>query len=281
MFYVIQMIDSGIISPPQIFNSQDKARTAFSNLVREHAGETFSRYCAVNGLEAESFAAARAFAMEDTRLDVSFSYWELASETNGTNGESLAPAGVGRESALKVAAETQQQVLGVQSELRILGEKLTAMSQELIRFQNLFGEDRAVAVLDATIGPEETSPPDEPGLAEKYQTSDWQAFVQSLIQMCGGNWGEFPLLSRQDWRQAVYSNQSSLPYWDWAAISIDRAIEKARTSGYAVEEDDAQFGYYYYRTPAGERSSTLHELEDLAWCEAGLHAFRREDEDQP
>jgi hypothetical protein len=276
VLYIVQIIVSGTVEPPRVFADQSCAQTAFIALVREYCATAFAEYCAVNEADPESFTTAKAFADTRDKEDICFRYWELAPEAEGDVARQVQLPKQSRETVLKAATETQQQVLGVQTELRGLAEKLTGMSQELIRLQSLLGDEGKEADSDGTSDAPESSKTAPEALDEKYQTAEWQDFVQSLIRMCGGNWGEFPLLSRQDWRQAVYSNHTTLQYWEWVAITIDQSIERARTSGYAVEEDSEQSGHFAYLTPTGERSSTLYEMEDLAWCAAGLHAAQKD-----
>jgi|GEM_PF-615506 len=276
VLYIVQRIVPGMVAPPRVFADQACAQTAFVALVREHRAVDFAKYCASNEADAEAFATAKAFADSGGGENACFCYWELVPEAGGVAGKHLLIPPQSGEPVLKAVEETQQQVLGVQTQLRSLTEKLTGMSQELIRLQNLLGDDGKEVVADEASGAAELSKPMPNALDEKYQTAEWQEFVQSLIRMCGGNRGEFPLLPRQDWRQAVYDNHSTLPYWEWAAISIDQSIERAKTTGYAIEEDGEQSGHFTYLTPTGERSSTLYEMEDLAWCAAGLHATQRD-----
>ncbi len=276
VLYIVQMIVSGTVAPPRVFADQTCAQRAFIALVREHRAADFSEYCAINEADPESFATAKAFAGTGGGEDACFCYWELALEADGVAAKQVQLSSQSREPVLKAAAETQQQVLGVQTELRGLTEKLTGMSHELIRLQKLIGDDEEGAGSEEASGAPELPKPEPGALDEKYQTAEWQDFVQSLIQMFGGNRGEFPLLSRQDWRQAVYNNHTTLQYWEWVAITIDQSIERAKANGYAIEEDGEQSGHFVYLTPTGERSSTLYEMEDLAWCAAGLHATQED-----
>ena len=280
MFYIVQMIVSGTVVPPRVFADQTSAQKAFVALVGEYRAADFAEYCAINEADPESFATAKAFSGTGGVEDACFCYWELVPEASGGAANHVKLPLQSGETVLKAVSETQQQVLGVQTGLRSLAEKLTGMSQELIRLQNLFGDDGEGTGSDETSDAAELSKPAPDALDEKYQTADWQDFVQSLIQMCGGNRGEFPLLSRQDWREAIYGNHTTLQYWEWVAITIDQSIERAKTNGYAIEEDGEQSGHFTYLTPTGERSSTLYKMEDLAWCAAGLHAIQ-EDSTQP
>lgn len=268
MLYLIQLIDSAPLDPPRVFADAASARQVFIALVREHRATAYADYCALNQVDPGAFDSARAFAAGDAD-SMRFCYWELRPEESAS-AEPRPPAVLPkREQVLQAAAETQQQSLGVQTELRSLTEKLTGLSQELIQLQTLLADEGEEAVAVESCEPSEPAPQ---VIDEKYQSAEWQDFVQALIRMCGGTWGEFPLLSRQDWRQAVYGNLTELPYWEWAAITIDQAIERARGGGYVVEEDREQAGHFAYISPAGERSETLYEQEDLAWCAAGLHA---------
>jgi len=276
MLYIIQMIAPRTVAPPRTFADQTIAQSAFIALIREHRETAFAQYCSNNETDLESFATAKAFAGTLVAEDILFCYWELDFDDDGADTKQLPFSSQNREPVLKAAAETQQRVLSVQTELRSLTEKLTDMNQELFRLQNLLGNDVGGAGSnEASATPELPKPqPDE--MDEKYQTAEWQDFVQSLIRMCGGNQSDFPLLTRHDWRQAVYSSHTSLQYWEWVAITIDHSIERAKTDGYAIEEDSEKSGHFTYLTPTGERSSTLYELEDLAWCAAGLYAAQKD-----
>lgn len=275
MVYLVQMIKAGAVVQPWVYVDPTSAQQAFLVLVQEHAAADFSQYCALHGADGESFAAAQAFAATAGGKDASFFYRPLALEGEGEAAKPLQLPLTSRKPALSALTETQKQVLGVQADLRALTEKLTGMSQELIRLQSLLGDGGEGEAAKPTEVPELIKPKAD-ALEEKYQTAEWQDFIQSLIGMCGGNRGEFPLLSRQDWRQAVYDNHTMLQYWEWVAFTIDQAIERAKTRGYTIEEDGAQSGHFAYLTPTGERSATVYEMEDLAWCAAGLDAARRD-----
>lgn len=272
MHYVVQMIGPETAAPPRIFADQTCARRAFIALVHEHRAAAYAQFCAGHGSDPENFATAKAFADSGGGQSARFCYWELAAEADGVASKHLPLPPANREAVLKAAAETQQQLLGTQTQLRSLTDKLTGMSQELIRLQHLLGAAGEEPGAAAASGAAEFSKPRPVALEEKYQSAEWQEFIQALMRMCGGNRGEFPLLPRQAWRQAVYDNPTTLPYWEWVAITIDQAIARAKSSGYAIEEDADQSGHFAYRTPTGEHSSTRYEMEDLAWCAAGLHA---------
>ena len=276
MFYIVQMIVSGTVVRPRIFSDEDCAQKAFIGLVREHCATAFAQYCDVNEKDPESFVSAKSFADTRGREEICFCFWEQNPEAAEGMSKMEPTISQGRESVLKAVTKTQQQILGVQTELQGLTVKLCDMSQELIRLQNLFGDNREGAGSEEISAVPEWSKPTPDAPDKKYQTAEWQDFVQSLIQMCGGNWAEFPLLSRQDWRHAVYSNHTTPHYWEWVAITIDQSIERAKGSGYAVQEDDQKRGYFTYLTPTGELSSAPYEMEDLAWCAAGLHAAHEE-----
>jgi ADP-ribose pyrophosphatase YjhB (NUDIX family) len=133
------------------------------------------------------------------------------------------------------------------------------------------GRDRPRRLAAAEMAPEAAAPAAAPSSAEKHATAEWKAFVQSVMNMCGGSREEFHLFNRQDWRQAVYSDKTGLEYWEWVAVQIDDHIEKARQAGYAVVEDPDQPGSYRLRAPDGTVGDVADETEDEAWCRAGLH----------
>jgi len=268
MVYVVQLILSGETKPPKIFVDQSLAKQAFVALVRGHLAEKYAGYCAGTGAEPDSFQSAQAFAETLFEEDTCVYYWEVNVEKSEHPSKDCLLSKPTSESLLEATSNTQQQILCVQTELRNLAEQLTGISQELLGLQKPADEEDKD-------GPDAAPELEEPApdiLDEKYQTEEWREFIRSITQMCGGNWGEFPLLPRQDWRKAVYDNDTTQQYWDWVAITIDKSINRARLSGYTIEENGEQSGHFNYISPAGERSTTNYEMEDLAWCAAGLHA---------
>ena len=275
MLFVVQMSEAGEPAAPAVFADAEAARAAYLALVEKNWSAAYAGYCKRNAFDAASFEAARAFAQalgepETKRLH----YWELS-----VGGEGI-PRGQ-RQQFLQAARETQKQSLAVRTELHGLSEKLTDLSQELVRLQGLVEEEKAADQDKEKPQPAPAAPQPSEALSserdEKYQTSEWQDFVQSLIMMCGGNRAEFPLISRHDWRQAVYSSLTGLQYWEWVAVRVDQAIETARNGGYRIEESDDEPGRFVYLTPTEERSEESYDLEDMAWCAAGLHAERDSD----
>ena len=268
---MIQKVISGQAQPPNVYTDQNSAKAAFTELVRQTSAVDFQEYCDSHHADPGSFDTAIAFAENENKQGDYCCYWELDVDDGRTAHIQKNPE-QNSASALKSVTDVQQHVLAVQTELHGFSERLSGMSQELLRLHKQLSGNQQQA--DASVTPGiramTDSVPDEQD--EKYQTTEWRDFVQSLIQMCGGNRGEFPLLSRHDWRQAIYDNQTTLEYWDWVAITIDVSIERAKAHGYRIEEDGTQKGHFAFLAPSGERSATLYEMEDLAWCAAGIHA---------
>lgn len=272
MYYVVQMILAGETNPPKIFVDQFLAKQTFVSLVREHLAEEYAGYCASTEADPDSFKSAHAFAKTLLDEDTCIYHWEVNVEKSEHPGKDHPLSHPTSESFLEATSNAQQQILCVQTELRNLAEQLTGISQEFLRLQQ---QADAEDMDGPVVAPELVEPAPE-NLDEKYQTEEWRDFVQTLTQLCGGNWGEFPLLPRQDWRKAVYDNDTTQQYWEWVAITIDKSINRAKLSGYTIEENGEQSGHFNYISPVGERSTTSYEMEDLAWCAAGLHASQED-----
>jgi hypothetical protein len=94
--------------------------------------------------------------------------------------------------------------------------------------------------------------------------------VGTITRLGSGIRNEFYLLNRDDWRQDVYSNRTSLEYWDWVADRIVRHKEKAGKANYSVFEAP-ESGCYRFKNREGLESEESFDSEWEAWCAAGLY----------
>jgi hypothetical protein len=101
-------------------------------------------------------------------------------------------------------------------------------------------------------------------------TPEWKAFVGTIKRLGSGSRNEFYLLHRDDWRQDVYSDRTSLEYWDWVADRIMKYKERAKCANYSVIEDPAASGCYKFINQEGIASEDCCDSEWEAWCAAGL-----------
>lgn len=286
MLHIVQVILSGAAEAPRLFADQAQAEAAYVEAAKKYWQQSYAGYCEKAGVAGDSFAAAQAFVAgfdlaERSRLH----FWTLAPED----------AGAGADEGM--SEEQRQQLVRL----------VAGMERASGAVRDGLAELRAMVAGESTPVAEERSPSLPPGVAampfaEPFPTSfpgmdaaeppltsptapkpagalpddqEWRAYVDSIMHMCGGNRSEFKLFQRSDWRQAVYSDETTLEYWDWVATQIDTHIEKAQAAGYSVIDDPEQPGRYRFRTPAGDLGEVAVKAKGEAWCRAGLHLVGR------
>ncbi len=285
MLHIVQVILSGSAEPPQIFLDEEKAHAAFVACARKYWATSYNAYCERNGLNADSFVAAQGFIASFDLADRSrIHYWHLTPEDAGAGAGQLMPG-------LAALSEQREQVRRLVREVEQASGIVRESLAELMDIvAGVTGEEPAATVTPSTAADRDTpgrftpvEPPAEEPVQEqpkaeqpkpddaRFKTKEWRDYVSSIVGMCGGNRSEFPLFTRHDWRQAVYSSETSLEYWDWAALQIDDHIEAAQQAGYSVVDDPDKAGHYRFRTPDGTVNDRSCEAEGDAWCRAGLH----------
>lgn len=278
MLHIVQVVLPGSVETPQVFIDKAKAEAAFVACATTYWKQSYAVYCAAENADADSFAAAQAFVATFDLADRSrVHYWSVPLEDGGADGlERLLPGAAllqeRREQIQRLAAEVEQASGDVRTGLTELLETiggLTATAAPARRTppstaaRSQPGRLRSSAVPTA---PSEAHPPNS-----TYAPEERQAYVGSIMHLSGGNRSEYKLLTRADWRQAVYSDETTLEYWDWVADQLDEHIEKAQQAGYAVIDDPEQSGCYWFQTPEGVISDVPSKAAGEAWCRAGLH----------
>ncbi len=269
MLYIVQVVMWGVAETPQLFLDEGKARSFYAECAKKYWEQRYSAYCEHQGVSGDCFASAQAFV--DT-IDVSekstINYWTVNPEEAGLGG-SKDPLCPPEPEELRHATK---EIVAVREGLKRLLDDVANLTDRLA------GMDVSPVSVQAVDAPEKTAP--SPSAAplenpetdpETYTTPEWKAFVGTVKRSCSGGRNEFYLLPRDDWRQDVYSNRTSLEYWDWSADKIMRDKEKAKTADYSVIEDPDSPGCYTFTNREGIMSEDCYDSEWEAWCAAGLH----------
>lgn len=275
MVHIVQVLLSGCADTPRVFFEEAAARTAFVAAAKKYWAQSYSAFCERSGQDSDAFASARAFVdgfdlAERSRIH----YWAIEAEDAPAGelpeltlleqgGERLAQLTAALEQASAAVREEVTQMLGCIS--GVTGGVGTESPRPAVAADTprplAGGETPAEPVRAAAVQP----------AAETFTSKEWRDYVETIKNMCGGNRSEYHLFSRQDWRQAVYSNETAFEYWEWVAATIDDHIERAQQAGYGVEPAADIPGHYRFRTPDGAVSDSLSNAEGEAWCRAGLH----------
>jgi hypothetical protein len=270
MLHIVQVVFAGMAETPKVFLEPEGAESAFVEQVKKCWKQSYSAYCDQNGVGMDSFASAKAFL---ETLDLS--------EKNRINCWVVNPedAGLDRTKQLKWIEQRRDTidnlVKRVERSSAAVREGLTGLQDDLAQLRDCFDDIEGLPAEVEPAGPKgdaALSPPvpeqEEP--AETYATKEWKIYAGTIMNMYGGSRSEFPLLSRYDWRQDVYSNATSLEYWDWVAAIIKKYREKAEKADYTVIKDADSPGHYKISTPQGAVEETSYYSEWEAWCHAGM-----------
>ncbi|NJD90595.1 MAG: hypothetical protein FIA91_03625 [Geobacter sp.] len=278
MVHIVQVVLSGSAEQPQVFSDEAAARTAYVGSAKKYWAQSYAAYCQRSGADSDSFASAQAFvASFDLAERSRLHYWSVAPE------ETALPGGGSLQPGLKALQEQRAHIEQLVQEVEQSSGVVRGVLHDLLAtIAELTGDAGAVAVppegkADAPrpLAVQDTAPAAQEAeaqpVAANYNTKEWQEYVASIRNMCSNSRREYHLFTRDDWRQAVYSNQTSFEYWEWLAITIDHYIEKAQLAGYAVVPDSDRSGGYRFKTPDGIISDVSSDAEGEAWCRAGLH----------
>jgi hypothetical protein len=279
MLHIVQVVLSGSAETPKVYLDEGAARAAFVDCAKMYWAQSYAAYCERNGVDSALFSSAQAFVATFDLADRSrIHYWPITPEDEAAGGAgSLLP---GVEALKERRGLIERLVRDLEQASGAVREGLTGLLETIAELTGdvtgvvarPVGETAAPGRLAAAEPP--TPPAPEPApqpAADMYNTQEWKEYVEDIKNMCGGNRSEFHLFTRYDWRQAVYSEQTSFEYWEWVAATIDQYIEKAQQAGYSVVADPDEPGRYRFRTPDGVVSDISSEAEGEAWCRAGLH----------
>ncbi|HJV34030.1 hypothetical protein [Geomonas sp.] len=267
MLHIVQVVKWGVAETPQIFTVETKAQAAYVESADKQWDQRYQAYCEHHGLKKEAFTAARAFVKS---IDVS--------EKSTVNFWSLPFQELGQDDAQRSArAEEESRRLAV--EIVAIKEGLTQLLQDVSKLADGYARHDS-APMDAQ-GSEQpaasTSPPPpaaqqkQESDPDKYTTKEWSVFVADIRRLCSGSKNECSLLPRGAWRNDVYSNATSLEYWDWVADRMEYYKERAKAAGYSVNTEFDSPDYLKFANKEGDASEESYPSEWEAWCAAGLY----------
>ncbi len=265
MLHIVQVVMWGVAETPQLYLDEAKARSAYAECARKHWEQRYAAYCEHHGVSGDCFASAQAFVHTiDVSEKSTINYWTFNPEEAGLGGskDPLCP------SEPEGFRHVTKEIVAVREGLTRLLDDVSNLTDRLARMEV---SPVAVQPVDApektALSPSPASQPDP----ETYTTPEWKAFVGTVKRLCSGDRNEFYLLPRDDWRQDVYSNLTSLEYWDWSADKIMTYKEKAKNANYSVIEAPESPGCYTFTNREGIASEECCDSEWEAWCAAGLH----------
>lgn len=268
MVHIVQVVMWGVAETPQLFADESKARTAYVECAKKHWGQRYAAYCEHHGLSSDAFDSAQGFV--DT-LDVSeksrIHCWTVNADELGLGDSKEAPFGAELEEFRHVA----EGIVAVQTGLTGLLDDLSDLTA---RFSRMDPSPEKAQAVDA---PETVTPSPSADLQEDpepdpatYTTPEWKTFVGTIKGLGSGIRNEFYLLHRDDWRQDVYSNRTSLEYWDWVADRIMKYKKRAKKANVSVIQDPESPGSYRFINQEGIASEDRCDSEWEAWCAAAL-----------
>ena len=268
MLHVVQVVMWGVAETPQLFLDEAKALTAYVECAKRFWEQRYSAYCEHHGLSSDACASAQAFV---STIDVSeksaLNYWTFNAEEVGL-GDAANPLGGSRLEEFRHVAKglvaVKTGLARLLEDLSNLTDRFSRMDKSPVEAQTVDGPGQIVPSPSAV--PQEMPEPDP----ATRTTPEWKAFVGAIMRLGSGSRNEFYLLNRDDWRQDVYSNRTSLEYWDWVADRIRKHKERAKNAGYSVIEDPASPGCYKFTNQEGIASEDCCDSEWEAWCAAGL-----------
>jgi len=278
MLHIVQVVLPGGVEAPQVFVDQSRAQEAFVACAKHYWKQAYASYCAREGTDADSYAAAKAFVATFDLADRSRIHeWSIPIETTGAAGlAQLAPEAAllqeRQEQLRHLAAEVEQAAGVVTAGVAGLLEAMAGLSPaaEPPARQLPATADRSQPGRLRSVAPP-VAPPSPQSHSTGFDQEKRTAYVRSLMHQGGGSRGESRLFGRADWRQAVYDNRTTQEYWDWAVAEVEAHIDKAQQAGYTVIDDTQESGCYWFRTPDGVVVELPCEAEGEAWCRAGMH----------
>ncbi len=272
MLHLVQVVMWGVAEAPQLFPDEAKARAAYVERARKQWAQRYAAYCEHHGVSGDSFESAQAFVGTiDASEKSTINYWAIKPEEAGPEDWQNPLRGPGVEEFQHVAKD----IVIVREGLARLLEDVSRLADRCALMDVTSVEAQPVSGPERTAPPPSVAPEEKPEAAqETYATPEWKNFVGMIKRLCSGSRNDFNLLPRDDWRQDVYSNRTSLEYWDWVADRMVKYKENAQNAGYAVVEEPDAPGYYKFTNREGTPSEDCYDSEWEAWCAAGLHLKR-------
>ncbi|HJV66466.1 MAG TPA: hypothetical protein VJ550_12075 [Geomonas sp.] len=270
MLHIVQVVRWGVAEIPRIFSEEAKAQAAYVENVEKHWELRYAAYCEHHGLQKETFAAAQGFV---TSIDVS--------EKSTVNLWSL-PVEEAQLEASRLSGEGPEQAGQLASGMTAIKDGLARLLEDVSRLADGLAGIPPSPVVPVEVLQVENLRPSPPPPAQlhqakpeadpaKYATKQWSVFVADIRRLCCGSRNESDLLPRGAWRDDVYSNATSLEYWDWVADRIECYKERAQAAGFTVIAVPDSSDYLKFTNGKGDTSEESYHSEWEAWCAAGLY----------
>jgi len=280
MLHIVQVVLPGTVEKPQVFVEKSHAEAAFVAATQKYWKQAYAAYCENEDGDGDSYASAQAFVASFDLADRSrIQLWSLSPEDAGSEFGAGVPD-VRQERLSQLVAEMEQALepfrCGMAELRELVGDSHSVKPREEVPPLppvNERSQPRRLAAADSL--PAAKTPATPETSRDRYDSKAREAYIGSIMHMSGGNRNEFKLFQRSDWRQAVYSDETALEYWEWVVSQIDTHIEQAQEAGYTVYEDPEQPGCYRFKSPTGEVSDVAVKAEGETWCRAGLHLAGR------
>jgi len=278
MLHIVQVVLPGSVETPQVFIDKVQAEAAFVASAKKYWRQSYAAFCEEAGGDADDYATAQAFVATFDLADRSRIHeWSVEIETGGAGDiERLLPGGAAlqeqQERIQQLVVEVEQAsgvVRAGMSELLEILSGVTTTTEPARKKQPSDSLRSQPGQLKNFTAP--TAPSTTQNSSSSFSSEERQAFIGSIMHMSGGNRSEAKLFDRAAWRQAVYSDETALEYWDWVADQIDAYIDKAQQAGYSVIDDTEQSDCYWFQTPDGFVGEISCKAAGEAWCRAGLH----------
>lgn len=272
MMHIIQVALAGKIETPRVFHHPAEAEAAYVNQVKAFWKQSYAAYCEQSGIEPEAFASAVAFVetlglAERSQLN----YWVVSPEGEETDAAAeVQRLAQGREKVDAVIEHLERRSAVVHEGLNGLLEELGQLKDSLAELTGTTAGPPGAAE-EATPSPSPARKIEDEEPVEDYTSREWKTFVTTIMNMYGGNRSACSLLPRPVWRQDVYSEATSLEYWDWVGDRFRRYRRKAEEAGCEVVEDPDSPAQYKVRTPEGKLDESSFYSEWEAWCHAGMN----------
>jgi hypothetical protein len=265
MLYVVQAVMWGVAETPQLFTDEAKARSAYTACVNRCWEQRYSAYCEFHGVAVDAFPSAQAFVKN---LDISekgtVNYWTFDLEELESGLKKGLTVAQGEEFAAEIAA-VRDGLTRLLEDVSRLADSVAGLDAVSAESPIPGGAEQEVPVSSVL---QRKKPESDP---EKYRTTEWKNFASTIKRLCCGSRNDCDLLPKDAWRQDVYSNRTSLEYWDWVADRFAEYREMAAGAGYTVAEEVAAPGGYRFANRQGITSEGTYVSEWEAWCAAGLH----------
>jgi hypothetical protein len=267
MLYFVQTVMWGVAEKPVLFFDEEKAGVAYVEGVRRNWTQRYAAYCEHHSLPGDSFASAQAFVKTlDLSEKSTVNFWSFDREEAALAEPEHAGAEEFRQLSEGIGA-VKDGLARLLEDVAGLAERFHRPAKPQVEPAVVETEKPAVAYLGNSLKEErqETTP-------EACAGPEWQTFVGTVKRLATGPRNDFALLTRDDWRQDVYSSRTSLEYWDWVADRIMMYKETAIAADYSITQLPDSAGCWTFGNMEGVTAEETLGSEWEAWCAAGLHA---------